>query len=185
MKQAFCWVLTHCAFLTMANLQWSPICDEGKNMPGISVCLLWGLLSCSVCFHEKTNNIKQTRFILMDWKIRENSVLIFRLKISRENIAWTARLSLSLFLFEQNIFGLWVFFQSMPMTDSTILATPSWTWWNWASYMKAGDVTILLVSSMQTCKINSKIPSRNKVADKKTPGQRRKCKNKIERNFEL
>ena len=46
-------------------------------------------------------------------------------------------------------------------------------------------MTILLVSSMQTCKINSKIPSKNKVADEKTPGQRRKCKNKIEMEFEL
>ena len=74
---------------------------------------------------------------------------------------------LSLFLFEQNIFGLWVFFQSMPMTDSTILATPSWTWWNWASYMKAGDVTILLVSSMHTCKINRKCLLKTKLPMKR------------------
>ena len=94
-------------------------------MPGISVCLLWGLLSCSVFFHEKTNNIKQTRIILMDYKIRENSVLIFRLNFSWKHLVNSSFVSLSLFLFEQNIFGLWVFFQSMPMTDSTILATPS------------------------------------------------------------
>ena len=114
------------------------------------------------------------------WKFGINFSLKFLVKTSREQLV-----CLSLFLFEQDLFGWWVFFQSMPMTDSTILATPSWTWWNWASYMKAGDVTILLVSSMQTCKINSKIPSKNKVADEKTPGQRRKCKNKIEMEFEL
>ena len=166
MKQAFCWVLTHCAFLTMANLQWSlPICDEGKNMPGISVCLLWGLLSCSVCFHEKTNNIKQTThsYGLKDsWKFGINFSLKFLVKTSGEQLV-----CLSLFLFEQNIFGLWVFFQSMPMTDSTILATPSWTWWNWASYMKAGDVTILLVSSMHTCKINRKCLLKTKLPMKR------------------